>query len=87
MPKVKPPIKRTCLGACIFLSILVVPTGVAGEASGSSFDGGRAFADLKQLVSYGPRPAGSTALAEARRWIIAQLKDTGAQVEEDSFTA
>jgi Zn-dependent M28 family amino/carboxypeptidase len=65
----------------------VVPTGVAGEASGSSFDGGRAFADLKQLVSYGPRPAGSTALAEARRWIIAQLKDTGAQVEEDSFTA
>ena len=32
-------------------------------------------------------PAGSPALAEARRWIIAQLKQTGAQVEEDSFTA
>jgi len=39
------------------------------------------------LVSYGPRPAGSTALAEARRWMIAQLKETGAEVEEDSFTA
>jgi len=42
---------------------------------------------LKTLVSYGPRPAGSTALAEARRWMIAQLKETGAEVEEDSFTA
>jgi Zn-dependent M28 family amino/carboxypeptidase len=42
---------------------------------------------LKQLVSYGPRPAGSPALAEARRWIVAQLKDAGAQVEEDNFTA
>src|SRR5208337_671472 len=39
------------------------------------------------LVSYGPRPAGSPALAESRRWIIAQLKDAGAQVEEDAFTA
>ncbi len=43
--------------------------------------------DLKHLVSYGPRPAGSPALAEARRWMIAQLKETGADVEEDSFTA
>jgi glutaminyl-peptide cyclotransferase len=42
---------------------------------------------LKHLVSYGPRPAGSPALAEARRWIISQLQDAGAQVEEDSFTA
>jgi len=42
---------------------------------------------LKHLVSYGPRPAGSAALAESRRWIIGQLKQTGAEVEEDSFTA
>jgi Zn-dependent M28 family amino/carboxypeptidase len=54
---------------------------------GETFDGGRAFADLKHLVSFGPRPAGSAALAESRRWINAQLKDAGAQVEEDSFTA
>jgi len=52
-----------------------------------SFNGGRAFEDLKHLVSYGPRPAGSSALAESRRWVISQLKQTGAPVEEDSFTA
>jgi Zn-dependent M28 family amino/carboxypeptidase len=52
-----------------------------------SFNGGRAFEDLKHLVSYGPRPAGSPALAESRRWIISQLRQAGAQVEEDSFTA
>ena len=57
------------------------------EPPAPSFDGARAFGDLKHLVAFGPRPAGSPALAEARRWIIAQLKEAGAQVEEDSFTA
>ncbi|MGO8815356.1 MAG: M28 family peptidase [Terriglobia bacterium] len=75
------------LGACSVLFFLAVPYGFSADASAETFNGGRAFADLKQLVSYGPRPAGSAALAAARRWIIAQLKDTGAQVEEDNFTA
>ena len=74
-------------GACAFVLFLLLQHGYAAEAPTNSFDGTQAFADLKHLVSYGPRPAGSTALAAARRWIIAQLKDTGAQVEEDSFTA
>jgi Zn-dependent M28 family amino/carboxypeptidase len=47
----------------------------------------RAFGDLQRLVAFGPRPAGSPALAEARRWIVAQLKRVGAQVEEDAFIA
>jgi Zn-dependent M28 family amino/carboxypeptidase len=59
--------------------------GAAGAAG--TFNGDRAFADLKHLVDFGPRPAGSAVLAEARRWIEGQLKDSGAQVEEDSFTA
>ena len=70
---------------------LTVPAGISrslfAQGSAATFNGGRAFEDLKHLVSYGPRPAGSPALAESRRWIIAQLKQTGAQVEEDSFTA
>ena len=75
------------LGACTLLFFLAVPYGFDADAPAETFNGGRAFADLKQLVSYGPRPAGSPALAEARRWIVAQLKDAGAQVEEDNFTA
>ena len=66
--------------------LLLFPISPRLYAQGS-FNGGRAFEDLKHLVSYGPRPAGSPALAESRRWIISQLEQTGAQVEEDSFTA
>ena len=75
------------LGACSLLLLLAIPYGFGAVGPAETFDGARAFADLKRLVSYGPRPAGSPALAESRRWIIAQLKDAGAQVEEDAFTA
>jgi glutaminyl-peptide cyclotransferase len=73
--------------ATLLLLLLAVPYWLGAAGPAETFDGGRAFADLKHLVSYGPRPAGSAALAESRRWIIAQLQDAGAQVEEDSFTA
>ncbi len=55
--------------------------------SGSGFNGGRAFEDLKRLVAFGPRPSGSKALGQARQWIIRQLKEADAQVEEDHFVA
>ncbi len=74
------------LGALGFL-LLLAPPGRLGAQGAATFNGGRAFEDLKHLVSYGPRPAGSKALAESRLWIIAQLKLAGAQVEEDTFTA
>ena len=60
---------------------------LGANAPAETFNGGRAFEDLKRLVAFGPRPAGSAALAAARQWMIAQLKPTGAQIEEDSFTA
>jgi len=75
------------LGACGLLLLLAVPYWLGAAGPAETFDGGQAFADLKRLVAFGPRPAGSPALAEARRWMIAQLKDAGAQVEADSFTA
>ncbi len=87
MPKAKRQKGWMGLGACSFLLLLAVPYWLGAAGPGEGFDGARAFGDLKHLVSYGPRPVGSPALAEARRWIIAQLKDAGAEVEEDSFTA
>jgi Zn-dependent M28 family amino/carboxypeptidase len=75
------------LWSCSFLLLLAVPYGLGAAGPAETFDGARAFADLKHLVAFGPRPAGSPALGEARSWMIAQLKDAGAQVEEDSFTA
>ena len=43
-------------------------------ASGGEFDANRAFADLKRLVSFGPRPPGSRALEEGREFIAAELR-------------
>ncbi len=62
-------------------------TGGLWGADSVAFSGGRAFENLKRLVAFGPRPSGSPALAQSRRWIIQELRKTGARVEEDSFAA
>ena len=59
----------------------------AGSGSLPAFDGARAFADLKHLVSFGARPAGSEAIAKSRQWIVSQLSEGGLKVDEDKFTA
>lgn len=51
------------------------------------FDGVRAFADLKQLVDFGPRPAGSKNLGQARQWIVDQLRNDHLTIDTDSFVA
>lgn len=70
--------------------ILLPPAGAAaasssGRAAPATFDGERAFEDLKRLAAYGPRPSGSKALSEARQWMIGELQHSGWQVEQDSF--
>jgi Zn-dependent M28 family amino/carboxypeptidase len=75
------------LGGCGLLLLVTLPYWLGAAGPTGTFSGGRAFEDLKHLVAFGPRPPGSPALAQSRLWIIQQLKNTGAQVEEDSFTA
>jgi glutaminyl-peptide cyclotransferase len=58
-----------------------------GGESLPPFNGARAFADLKHDVAFGPRTAGSEALAKSRQWIVSQLQATGLKPEEDKFTA
>jgi Zn-dependent M28 family amino/carboxypeptidase len=52
----------------------------------AGFDGARAFEYLAKQVSFGPRPAGSPALAKTQDYIKAQLAAYGCKVEEDNFT-
>lgn len=56
-------------------------------AAGSAFDGQVAFAHVERLVGFGPRPAGSEALARARRYLVTELKKAGARVRLQAFTA
>lgn len=74
------------LGLLLML-LCVAAARDAAAAESAGFNGGRAFEDLKRLVAFGPRPVGSEALAESREWIERQLRQSGAQVEEDSFEA
>ncbi len=51
------------------------------------FDGGRAYEHVRQIVSFGPRPAGSAALGQTRGYITKQLSALGLTVEEQPFEA
>jgi hypothetical protein len=53
----------------------------------SPFNADRAFADLKAIVGFGPRPAGSEALASTRAYIVAELQKAGLKPELDEFEA
>lgn len=72
---------------------LVAVTAVAAAAAQghrpmrATFDSGRAFEDIRQLVAIGPRVAGSPGGEAAQRYITAQLEQAGLSPTLQSFTA
>jgi glutaminyl-peptide cyclotransferase len=68
------------------------PPVAAGQEAPSAdntggFDGKRAYDQVAKQVSYGPRPAGSPALAKLQDYLEIELKSYGCAVETDSFSA
>jgi hypothetical protein len=55
----------------------VAPTGV--------FDSARAWEHLRRQVGFGPRPSGSPAIVETRRYILEQLGSFGIDAREQPF--
>src|SRR5262249_46058240 len=51
----------------------------------ATFDSNRAWERLRQLVAIGPRPAGSPALEQARKYIKGQLASAGLTVVEQAW--
>lgn len=51
------------------------------------FDGQRAYQQVAKQLSFGPRPAGSPALAKLQEYLEAELKSYRCAVETDSFSA
>ena len=63
------------------------PAAQTRTANTSPFNGDRAFADLRAIVAFGPRPAGSESLAKTRAYIAAELQKAGLKAEFDEFEA
>jgi Zn-dependent M28 family amino/carboxypeptidase len=51
------------------------------------FDSARAYEHLRQIVSIGPRPAGSPGSARTREYILAHMKTLGIAATQQSFVA
>jgi glutaminyl-peptide cyclotransferase len=64
------------------------PTNTGGSTvAKSEFDAGRAFEHVRRQVAFGPRPAGSPALALTRKYLVTELTSFGLKVTEEAFTA
>ena len=59
----------------------------AARSPQPGFDSNRAWEHLRRQVAFGPRPAGSQALADCRRYIVAELKTVGIEAREQPFDA
>lgn len=71
------------LAAVPATAVLLLPASVGGAA----FDGKAALAHVERVVEFGPRPAGSEALARTRRYIVGELTKAGVKVREQPFLA
>ena len=66
-----------------------VAAGSAQDADAAplTFDSSRAYEHMRRQVGFGPRPAGSAALARCREYILTELAAIGIQTREDAFEA
>src|SRR5436190_8295554 len=75
--------RKGILVFCLWGALAMV--AVRAYAKESPFNADRAFADLTKIVSFGPRPAGSEAIAATRNYIVAELQKAGLKPQLDEF--
>jgi Zn-dependent M28 family amino/carboxypeptidase len=78
---------RTVAAAVLLAAACLSRPDAQSPKSGAAFDSSRAYEHLRQVVSFGPRPAGSDALERTRQYITEQLKSIGVNVARQSFVA
>ncbi len=71
----------------VMRSMTVAFVLAAHAAAAPTFDSGRAWADLRQLVAIGPRPAGSAAIEQSRKYMKDQLAAAGVAVVDQAWDA
>ena len=66
-------------------TLLAVLLALQAAAPQPKFDSGRAWEHLRQIVAIGPRPAGSAAIEQTRKYIKAKLEAEGLAVVEQAW--
>ena len=78
--------RRQIFPAFSAISALIVAGSVAAWGqTPSKFDSNRAWEHLRQLVAIGPRPAGSAAIEQSRKYIKDQLAAIGLKAVEQAW--
>jgi glutaminyl-peptide cyclotransferase len=70
--------------ASVFIAVVLAAGNALGQGA-PRFDSGRAWEHLRQLVAIGPRPAGSPAIEQSRKYIKDQLAAAGVTVAEQAW--
>ena len=63
----------------------IAPTNEAQIAPKVAFDSSKAWEHLRKQVALGPRPSGTPAIVETRKYISQQLKAFGIEAREQPF--
>jgi glutaminyl-peptide cyclotransferase len=72
--------------ACFACSAVIVVVSIAALAqTAPKFDSSRAWGDLQHVVSIGPRPAGSPAIEQTRKYIKDQLAAVGLKAVDQAW--
>jgi glutaminyl-peptide cyclotransferase len=66
-------------------NLLVAGLALQAAVAAPKFDSGRAWEHLRQLVAIGPRPSGSPAIEQTRKYIKDQLASAGLTAVEQSW--
>jgi glutaminyl-peptide cyclotransferase len=75
------------MSSSVVVAALLGAAAFAAAQAPAGFNGNGAYEHLRQVVAFGPRPAGSPALASTREYIKRQLADIGIQAVEQAFDA
>ncbi len=71
---------------CVACSALIVVASIAAFAQAApKFDSNRAWGDLQHVVSLGPRPSGSPAIEQTRKYIKEQLAAVGLKAVDQAW--
>jgi glutaminyl-peptide cyclotransferase len=83
----KSQVRRTVLRTSYFVLAGCVSVLALAPQVAPKFDSGRAWEDLRQLVAIGPRPSGSPAIEQTRKYIKDQLSAAGLTAVEQAWDA